>query len=127
MSSREVITTEKSPKAIGPYSQAIKAKGLVFCSGQIATNPATGQVVAGSITEQTKQILGNLKAVLEAAGSTIEKVVKTTVFLRNMDDFAEMNTEYAKHFPKNPPARSTVQVARLPRDAGMEIDVVAIA
>ena len=83
--------------------------------------------MAGSITEQTKQILGNLKAVLEAAGSTIEKVVKTTVFLRNMDDFAEMNTEYTKHFPKNPPARSTVQVARLPRDAGMEIDIVAIA
>ncbi|RDE12685.1 MAG: reactive intermediate/imine deaminase [Candidatus Thorarchaeota archaeon] len=127
MSTREVITTEKSPKAIGPYSQAIKAKGLVFCSGQIAINPATGQVVAGSITEQTKQILGNLKAVLEAAGSSMEKVVKTTVFLRNMDDFAEMNTEYAKHFPKNPPARSTVQVARLPREAGMEIDVIAIA
>lgn len=122
-----MITTEKSPKAIGPYSQAIKAKGLVFCSGQIAINPATGQVVAGSITEQTKQILGNLKAVLEAAGSSMEKVVKTTVFLRNMDDFAEMNTEYAKHFPKNPPARSTVQVARLPREAGMEIDVIAIA
>lgn len=123
--SREVVFTDKSPKAIGPYSQAIKVKGLVFCSGQVAINPKTGETVTGSITAQAKQILENLKTVLEASGSSLDKVVKTTVFLRDMKDFQEMNTEYAKWFSKNPPARSTVQVAALPRDSGIEIDAIA--
>jgi 2-iminobutanoate/2-iminopropanoate deaminase len=123
--SREVVFTDKSPKPIGPYSQAIKVKGLVFCSGQVAINPKTGEAVTGSITVQTRQILENLKTVLEAAGSSLDKVVKTTVFLRDMKDFPEMNTEYGKWFPKAPPARSTVQVAALPRDSAIEIDAIA--
>jgi 2-iminobutanoate/2-iminopropanoate deaminase len=123
----QAIKSDNAPKAIGPYSQAIKVNGFVFCSGQVAINPETGQLNTGTISEQTRQVLNNLKAVLQAAGSGLDKVVKTTVFLRSMDDFAEMNTEYAKFFPKNPPARSTVQVARLPKDAGIEIDVIATA
>ncbi len=123
--SREVVFTDKSPKPIGPYSQAIKAKGLVFCSGQVPINPKTGEAVTGSITVQTKQILDNMKTVLEAAGSSMDKVVKTTIYLRDMKDFQEMNTEYGRWFPKNPPARSTVQVAALPRDSGIEIDAIA--
>ena len=123
---REVIRTDKAPKAIGPYSQGIKANGFVFCSGQIPANPETGELVSGSITEQTRQVLGNLKAVIEQAGSGMEKVVKVTVFLRDMNDFSEMNEEYAKWFSNDPPARAAVQVARLPKDVGIEIQAIAV-
>jgi 2-iminobutanoate/2-iminopropanoate deaminase len=123
---REVIRTDKAPKAIGPYSQGIKANGFVFCSGQIPANPETGELVSGSITEQTRQVLSNLKAVIEQAGSGMEKVVKVTVFLRDMNDFSEMNEEYAKWFSGEPPARAAVQVARLPKDVGIEIQAIAV-
>lgn len=124
--SREVVSSEKAPKAIGPYSQAIKAGGFVFCSGQIPFNPDTGELILGSITDQTRQVLTNIKPVLEAAGTTMEKVVKATVFLKDMDDFSEMNAEYSKWFSGEPPARAAVQVARLPKDVGIEIEVVAL-
>ena len=124
--SRDIISTDKAPEAIGPYSQGIKANGFVFCSGQIPANPQTGELVTGSITEQTKQVLSNVKAVIEAAGSSMDKVVKVTVFLKNMDDFSEMNAEYGKWFPENPPARAAVEVARLPKDVGIEIQAIAI-
>lgn len=124
---REVISTDKAPKAIGPYSQAVKANGFIFCSGQIPFNPETGEMVSGSITDQTRQVLSNLTAVLEAAGSSFEKVVKVTVFLKNMDDFSEMNTEYAKWFPENPPARAGFQAAKLPKDVGIEIQLIALS
>jgi 2-iminobutanoate/2-iminopropanoate deaminase len=124
--SREVILTDKAPKAIGPYSQGIKANGFVFCSGQIPTNPETGELVSGSITNQTRQVLSNLLAIIEKAGSGMNKVVKVTVFLRDMNDFAEMNTEYAKWFSNEPPARAAVQVARLPKDVGIEIQAIAM-
>ncbi|MGY5875987.1 MAG: RidA family protein [Candidatus Thorarchaeota archaeon] len=124
--SREVVSTEGAPKAIGPYSQGIKANGFVFCSGQIPANPQTGELITGSITDQTKQVLSNVKAVIKAAGSSMEKVVKVTVFLKNMDDFGEMNAEYGKWFPENPPARAAVEVARLPKDVGIEIEAIAI-
>ena len=120
------IKTDKAPKAIGPYSQGIKAKGFVFCSGQIPINPKTGELVTGSIAEQTRQCLSNVKGVLEAAGSSMSEVVKTTVFLRDMNDFAEMNTEYAKWFSEPAPARATVQAARLPKDVGIEIEAIAV-
>jgi 2-iminobutanoate/2-iminopropanoate deaminase len=123
---REVISTDKAPKAIGPYSQGIKANGFVFCSGQIPANPETGELVSGSITEQTHQVLSNLKAVIERAGSSMDKVVKVTVFLRDMNDFSEMNAEYAKWFSNEPPARAAVQVARLPKDVGIEIQAIAV-
>ncbi len=123
---RDVIATENAPKAIGPYSQGIKANGFVFCSGQIPVNPETGELVKGSITEQTRQSLSNVRGVIEAAGSLMEKVVKVTVFLDNMNDFAEMNEEYAKWFTDNPPARAAVEVARLPKDVGVEIEAIAI-
>ena len=123
---REVIATENAPKAIGPYSQGIKANGFVFCSGQIPANPATGELVKGSITEQTRQSLSNVRGVIEAAGSSMDKVVKVTVFLDNMNDFAEMNEEYAKWFTESPPARAAVEVARLPKDVGVEIEAIAI-
>ena len=123
---REVIKTDKAPKAIGPYPQGIKAGRFVFCSGQIPFNPQTGELLTGTITEQTKQCLSNLKAVIEEAGSSMDKVVKVSVFLRDMDDFGEMNTEYAKWFPENPPARAGFQVARLPMDVGIEIEAIAI-
>jgi 2-iminobutanoate/2-iminopropanoate deaminase len=125
--SREVVSSEKAPKAIGPYSQAIKAGGFVFCSGQIPFNPDTGELKLGSITDQTRQVLTNIKSVLEAAGSTMEKVVKATAFLKDMDDFSEMNSEYSRWFPGEPPARAAVQVARLPKDVGIEIEVIALA
>ncbi|HVB34614.1 MAG TPA: RidA family protein [Patescibacteria group bacterium] len=124
---RDVIATEHAPRAIGPYSQAIRASGLVFLSGQVAINPATGYVVEGGVTQQTEQVLENLKAVLAAAGSSLEQVVKTTVFLKSIDDFGKMNEIYSRYFTKDPPARSTVEVARLPRDVRVEIDVIAIA
>ena len=120
------IVTDGAPKAIGPYSQGIAANGFVFCSGQIPADPQTGEIVTGSITEQTRQSLSNVKAVMEAAGSSMEKVVKITVFLRNMNDFAEMNAEYEKWFSDPPPARAAVQVARLPKDVGVEIEAIAV-
>ncbi|MHA1909289.1 MAG: RidA family protein [Candidatus Thorarchaeota archaeon] len=123
---REVISTDKAPKAIGPYSQGIKANGFVFCSGQIPFDPKSGEMVTGSITEQTKQSLSNVKGVIEAAGSSMDKVVKVTVFLKDMNDFAEMNSEYAKWFTDKPPARAAVEVARLPKDVDVEIEAIAI-
>jgi len=123
---REVIFTEKGPKAIGPYSQAIKANGFIFTSGQIALDPATQQVIAGDVSAQTDRVLRNLSEILEAAGSGLGKVVRCTVFLRNMSDFAAMNAVYGKYFSSAPPARSTVEVARLPKDVLVEIDVIAL-
>ncbi len=122
---REPVATKDAPQAIGPYSQAIKSGGLVFCSGQIALDPASGQVVAGDVAAQTERVLKNLAGVLKAAGSAMNKVVKTTVFLKSMGDFAAMNEVYGKHFQAPFPARSTVEVARLPKDVLVEIDVVA--
>jgi 2-iminobutanoate/2-iminopropanoate deaminase len=124
---REVISTEKGPKAIGPYSQAIKANGFIFISGQIAFDPATGKPIEGDTPKQTERTLENLKAILEAAGSSLDRVVKVSVFLKDMNDFSAMNDVYARYFPSNPPARSTVEVARLPRDFRVEIDVIALA
>jgi len=124
---REVVESKDAPKAIGPYSQAIKAGGFVFCSGQIALDPATGQLVPGDISAQTDRVLKNLSAVLAAAGTDLDHAVKTTVFLKNMSDFAAMNEVYGRYFKTAPPARSTIGVVQLPRDALVEIDVVAIA
>jgi 2-iminobutanoate/2-iminopropanoate deaminase len=123
---REIISTKDAPQAIGPYSQAIKANGLVFTAGQIAIDPATQQVVAGDVAVQTDRVLRNLSEILEAAGSGLGKVVRATVFLKNMSDFAAMNAVYGKYFSTAPPARSTVEVARLPKDALVEIDVIAL-
>lgn len=123
---REKIQTEAAPQAIGPYSQAICANGLVFASGQIAIDPSTGQFVSGGIAEQTEQVLRNLAAVLESAGSGLDRVVKTTVFLLDMDEFTAMNEVYGRFFTAEPPARATVQAARLPRDARVEIDAIAL-
>jgi 2-iminobutanoate/2-iminopropanoate deaminase len=119
------VQTANAPQALGPYSQAIKVGGLIFASGQIAIDPKTGQFIAGGIKEQTEQVLKNLSGVLEAAGSSLERVVKTTVFLADMDEFAAMNEAYEKFFGEVPPARSTVQAARLPRDARVEIEAIA--
>jgi 2-iminobutanoate/2-iminopropanoate deaminase len=124
---REVIATELAPKAIGPYSQAIRAQGLIFTSGQIALDPATAQIVAGDVSAQTDRVLKNLAAILQASGSTLEKVLRCTVFLKNMGDFAAMNEVYGRYFKQAPPARSTVEVARLPKDVLVEIDVIALA
>jgi len=121
----EAIATKEAPQAIGPYSQAIKAGGFIFSSGQIAIDPATGNVIEGDVVAQTERVLKNLAAVLAAAGSSLNKVVKTTVFLKSMGDFATMNEVYGKHFGSHRPARSTVEVARLPKDVLVEIDVVA--
>jgi 2-iminobutanoate/2-iminopropanoate deaminase len=123
---KEPVQTGGAPKAIGPYSQAIRANGMVFASGQIPLDPATGELIQGGIAEQTERVLNNLKAVLEAAGSSLEDVVRTTVYLTDLGDFAEMNAAYAGFFKLAPPARSTVQVSRLPRDARVEIDVIAL-
>ncbi len=124
---RSVISTERAPAAIGPYSQAIAAGGLIFVSGQLAIDPATGELVSGDIAAMTRQIFRNIEAVLAAAGSGLDKIVKTTVFLADLGDFQTMNGAYSEFFPAQPPARSTVQVARLPRDARVEIEVVALA
>ncbi|MBO9341250.1 MAG: RidA family protein [Roseiflexus sp.] len=122
---RAVVQTPDAPQAIGPYSQAITAGNLVFCSGQIPLTP-DGALIEGDVAAQTRQVLTNLQAVLTAAGSSLDQVVKTTVFLADMGDFAAMNAVYAEFFPANPPARSTVQVARLPRDARVEIEAIAV-
>lgn len=122
---RQVISTENAPKAIGPYSQAIVYNGLAFLSGQIPLDPATGQIVEGGIAEQTEQVIRNMAAVLEACGSSLGKVLKTTVFVKDMTEFAAMNQVYAKYFAVDPPARSTVEAARLPRDVRVEIEAVA--
>ena len=122
----EVVSTENAPGAIGPYSQAIKANGMVFCSGQIPIDPATGNFISDDIGEQTDQVFKNLSQVLTAAGSGLNRVVKTTVFLADMNDFAAMNEVYARYFSENKPARATVQAARLPRDARVEIECIAI-
>ena len=123
---REVIATEQAPRAIGPYSQAIRAGNLLFCSGQIPIDPATGEFVSGGVAEQTEQVMRNLSALLSAGHSSLKQVVKTTVFLADMDDFTAMNEVYGRFFGENPPARATVQAARLPRDARVEIEAIAI-
>ncbi len=124
---REVIATDHAPQAIGPYSQAIRAQGLIFTSGQIAIDPATQQVIAGDISAQTDRVLQNLAAILQASDSTLQKVLRCTVFLKNMGDFNAMNEVYGRYFKQSPPARSTVEVARLPKDVLVEIDVIALA
>ena len=124
---KEIISTEKGPKAIGPYSQAVRANGFIYISGQGAIDPSTGALVAGGIAEQTARALDNLKAIVEAAGSSLDHAVKVTVFLKDMNDFAVMNEAYARYFPKNKPARTTVEVARLPLDLRVEIDLIALA
>lgn len=123
---REIIATDQAPRAIGPYSQAIRAGNLLFCSGQIPIEPSTGEFVSGGVAEQTEQVMRNLSAVLSAGQSSLKQVVKTTVFLADMDDFTAMNEVYGRFFGENPPARATVQAARLPRDAKVEIEAIAI-
>jgi 2-iminobutanoate/2-iminopropanoate deaminase len=123
---REVVLTARGPKPIGPYSQAIKSNGFLFVSGQIALDPISGEFVGTDVRQQTERVLENLKAILEAAGSSLKHVVKTTVFLKDMNDFPAINDTYAQYFSTTPPARSTIQAARLPKDALVEIDVVAV-
>jgi 2-iminobutanoate/2-iminopropanoate deaminase len=123
---RQVIATNGAPKAIGPYSQAIRANGFIFVSGQTPIDPATQQLISGSIAEQTERVLRNIEAILQQAGSSMAKVVRCGVFLKDMNDFAAMNEVYAKFFPSDPPARSTVQAARLPKDCQVEIDAIAL-
>jgi 2-iminobutanoate/2-iminopropanoate deaminase len=122
---KEVVHTDRGPKPIGPYSQAIKASGFIYLSGQIALDPKTGDMIGSDIRQQTERTLENVKGVLEAAGTNLHHVVKTTVFLKDMNDFVAMNEVYARYFSVAPPARSTVQVARLPKDASLEIEVIA--
>ncbi|MEO7971469.1 MAG: RidA family protein [bacterium] len=124
---KQIIQTEQAPKAIGPYSQAIKSNGFVFASGQIPIIPETGEFVAGGITEQTEQVIKNLSRVLEAAGSGLQRVVKTTVFLADMEEFAAMNEVYGRFFSDEPPARATVEASGLPRGARVEIEAIALA
>ncbi len=124
---RDVIATKEGPQAIGPYSQAIRVNGFIFVSGQVAIDPANQQFIAGDVAAQTDRAIKNLAGILKAAGSSLEKVVRATVFLKNMSDFAAMNEVYGKYFSSAPPARSTVEVARLPKDALVEIDVIALA
>ena len=124
---RYPVESNEAPKAIGPYSQGIKAGGFVFVSGQVALDPKTGEMVGADVAAQTERVLQNLQAIVEAAGSDLDRVVKTTVYLRSMNDFAAMNEVYKKYFKNDPPARATVAVAGLPKDALVEIDVVAEA
>ena len=124
---KEVISTERGPKALGPYSQAIRANGFIFVSGQGPIDPATGQIVEGDIARLTARTLDNLKAILEAAGSSLDKAVKVSVFLKDMNDFAAMNEVYGRYFQKNQPARTTTEAARLPKGIRVEIDVIALA
>ena len=123
---REVISTSDAPKAIGPYSQAIKTSGMIFTAGQVGFDPVTGNIVQGGIQQQTERVMQNLSNILRAAGSSLEQVVKTTVYLKDMSEFAQMNEVYGRFFTGTPPARSTVEVARLPKDALVEIDVIAL-
>ncbi|AEC52777.1 translation initiation inhibitor, putative [Pyrococcus sp. NA2] len=123
--SREIIYTEKAPKPIGPYSQAIKVGNFIFVAGQIPIDPKTGEIVKGGIKEQTRQVLENIKAILEAAGASLNDVVKVTVYLKNMDDFGEMNEVYSEYFGESRPARVAVEVSRLPKDVLIEIEVIA--
>jgi 2-iminobutanoate/2-iminopropanoate deaminase len=123
---RDVVHTDKAPKAIGPYSQAIRTDSMVFAAGQTGIDPATGDLIPGGVEEQTRQVLTNLQSVIEAAGSSFKYVVKTTVFLRDMNDFAKMNAIYAEYFGENPPARSTIAVAGLPKNGLVEIEAVAL-
>lgn len=123
---KEIVATERAPRAIGPYSQAVRSGNLLFASGQIPIDPATGEFIAGGIAEQTEQVLRNVSAILEAAGGSLDQVIKTTVFLADMDDFTAMNEVYGRFFGENPPARATVQAARLPRDARVEIEAIAV-
>ena len=125
MEKREV-KTENAPAPVGPYSQAVIAGGFVFCSGQIALDPRTGTIVGNDIESETKQVMENLKAVLESAGSSFDRVVKTTIFLKNMDDFARVNEVYGRYFGEIPPARSTIEVVKLPKGASVEIDCLAL-
>jgi 2-iminobutanoate/2-iminopropanoate deaminase len=122
---KKIISTDRAPKAIGPYSQAVVSSGFAFLSGQIPLDPATNQLIEGDVAAQTERVLENLKAVLEACGSSLAKVVKTTVFLKDMGEFARMNEVYSRYFLENPPARATVEAARLPRDVRVEIDCIA--
>ena len=123
----EVIATPNAPQAIGPYSQAIRANGFVFVSGQIPLDPSTGQLIEGGVAQQTERVLANLEAILKAAGSALDQVVRTTVYLKDMGEFAAMNEVYARFFPREAPARATVEVARLPKDVRVEIDAIALA
>ena len=123
---KEVVTTDKAPKAIGPYSQAIRASGFIFTAGQIALDPATGQLAEGDVARQTTRVLENLKGIVEAAGSSLDRTVKATVYLKDMSDFTAMNEVYARYFPNDPPARSTVEASRLPRDVRVEIDLIVL-
>lgn len=122
---KKIVSTEKAPRAIGPYSQAVIYDGLAYLSGQIPTDPVTNQLVGDDILTQTERVLENLKAALEACGASLESVLKTTVYLKDITDFPKMNEVYGRYFPKDPPARSTVQAARLPRDVSIEIDAIA--
>lgn len=122
---KDAVMTSRAPKPIGPYSQAIKANGFVFLSGQVGLDAQSGEIVGSDVRQQTERVLENLKAVLETAGASLHHVVKTTVFLKNMDDFPAMNETYARYFTSAPPARSTVEVSRLPKNALVEIDVIA--
>jgi 2-iminobutanoate/2-iminopropanoate deaminase len=122
---KDIVLTDKAPKPIGPYSQAVKCNGFLFASGQVALDPRTNEFTAGDIRQQTERIMENIKGLLEASGANLHHVVKTTVFLKDMNDFAAMNEVYGKYFTAAPPARSTVQVARLPKDALVEIEVIA--
>jgi 2-iminobutanoate/2-iminopropanoate deaminase len=124
---KDVISTKDAPQAIGPYSQAIRANGFVFVSGQVALDPVTQQVITGDVAAQTDRVLRNLSEILEAAGSGLGKVVRATVFLKNIGDFAAMNEVYGRYFSSAPPARSTIEAARLPKDVLVEIDVIALA
>ena len=123
---REIISTKDAPQAIGPYSQAIKANGFIFVSGQIAIDPATAEVISGDVAAQTDRVLRNLSQILEAGGSGLGKVVRCGVFLKSMNDFARMNEVYGRYFSSAPPARSTVEVSRLPKDVLVEMDVIAL-
>jgi len=124
---REVISINRAPRAIGPYTQAILANGFIFTAGQIALDPASGQIVEGGIVDQTIRVLENLKGIVEAAGSSLDRTVKATVYLQDMSDFTAMNEVYARYFPDDPPARSTVQTSRLPRDVRVEIDLIVLS
>ena len=124
---KEIISTEKAPRALGPYSQAVRANGFIFTAGQGPLDPATGKLVEGDTAAQTLRVMENLKTIVEAAGSSLDRAVKATVYLKDMQDFAAMNEVYGRYFPQNPPARTTIQAARLPLDIRVEIDLIVLA